>query len=199
MALEATVFEVQTSNEIGVATNSGGRSAFQNVGRTLRRGAELGLAWRPAGPFSAQLSASTLKAQYLDNFLVCAGVPCAAPTVPVAAGGHIAGAPSGNAWAEVAWAAGAWGSWALEARHMGSVAVNDRNTSFASSYNLAALRWSKSFALASGLRMEWLLRVDNLADKVHAGSVIVNDANNRFYEPGAPRSVLLALRLVGLP
>ncbi len=198
LALETTLFEVQTSNEIAVATNSGGRSAFQNVGRTLRRGAEVGMAWKPAGPVSAQLSASTLRAHYRDDFRACAGVPCP-PTVPVAAGGSIAGAPGGGAWAELAWAGGAWGTWALEARHMGRVAVNDRNTDFAGSSNLAAARWSKSFALGSGLRMEWLLRVDNLADKNHAGSVIVNDANSRFFEPGTPRSVLLALRLVGLP
>ena len=197
VALEATLFEVQTSDEIGVATNSGGRSAFQNVGRTSRRGGEAGLAWRPAGAYSAQLSLSTLQAHYRDNFLVCVAVPCAAPTVPVAAGGRIAGAPSGNAWAELAWAGGAWGSWALEARGTGRVAVNDRNTDFAAGYAVAALRWSKSYALGGGLRMEWLARVDNINDHAHAGSVIVNDANGRNFEPGSPRSVLLALRLIG--
>ncbi len=195
MALEATLFEVQTSNEIGVATNSGGRSAFQNVGSTRRRGAELGLGWRPSGPFSAQLSLSSLQARYQDNFLVCAGVPCAAPTVLVPAGGRVAGAPAGSAWGEVAWAGGSWGTWALETRGMGRVAVNDRNTDVAAGYNLWALRWSKATTLGSGLRMEWLLRVDNLSDRDHVGSVIVNDANNRFFEPGAPRSVLLSLRL----
>ncbi len=195
VALEATLFDVQTSDEIGVATNSGGRSAFQNVGRTLRRGAELGLGWRPAGPISAQLSLSSLQTRYRDDFLVCAGVPCAAPTVLVLAGGKIAGAPAGSAWAELAWAGGAWGNWAFEARGMGRVAVNDRNSDFAGGYAITALRWSKAYTLGSGLRMEWLLRVDNLADRAHAGSVIVNDANGRNFEPGAPRSVLLALRV----
>ena len=48
--------------------------------------------------------------------------------------------------------------------------------------------------LASG---ELLARVDNLFDRVHAGSVIVNDGNARYFEPGAPRNFLLGVRLVG--
>ena len=65
-------------------------------------------------------------------------------------------------------------------------------------YGLASLRWSKTYANGpGGLRWEWLVRVDNLADRRYAGSVIVNDANERFFEPGAPRSVLVALRLGG--
>ena len=33
-----------------------------------------------------------------------------------------------------------------------------------------------------------LLRVDNLFDRKHIGSVIVGDSNGRFYEPGADRA-----------
>ena len=45
------------------------------------------------------------------------------------------------------------------------------------------------------MKGEWLLRVDNVGDRRHAGSVIVNEANGRYFETGAPRSWLLALRL----
>jgi len=38
-----------------------------------------------------------------------------------------------------------------------------------------------------------LLRVDNATDKRYAGSVIVNEANGRFFEPALPRGALLAL------
>ncbi len=198
MNLEATVFQVNTDNEIAVATNAGGRSAFQNVGSTLRRGVEVGAGWKPAGPLRAQVSLGLLEATYEDSFRVCAGVPCNAPTLAVPAGGRIAGAPRGNAWGELVWADSAWGEWGLEMRGTGRVAVNDRNTDFAAGYALGALRWSKSYPLGSGgAKMTWLLRVDNVFDREHAGSVIVNDANGRFFEPGAPRSVLLALRVTG--
>ena len=195
-ALDLALFEIRTADEIGVATSSGGRSAFQNVGRTLRRGAEIGLAFKPGGAWLAQLSASTLSARYRDSFLACAGVPCTALTLPVAAGNRIAGAPQGSAWAELVWAGGPWGEWALEARGLGRTAVNDRNTDFAAGHAVGALRWSGAYPLGAGLRLEILARLDNIGNHRHEGSVIVGEANGRFFEPGAPRSGLLALRLV---
>jgi iron complex outermembrane recepter protein len=197
LALEAVHFEARTDDEIGVSTNAGGRSAFQNVGRTLRRGIELALDWRFAPGWRAQAALGQLQATYRDGFLTCAGIPCAAPTVPVPAGNRIAGAPRGTAWGEVAWRDATWGEWGLELRGAGRVAVNDRNSDFASGYGLTALRWSRTLAVGDGMRVELLARVDNLADRAYAGSVIVNDANGRVFEPGAPRSALLAVRLTG--
>ena len=78
---------------------------------------------------------------------------------------------------------------------MGSVPVNDRNTDFSEGYGLLGARWSKAWRVGGGWRLESLLRVDNLQGRRHAASVIVNDANGRFFEPGAPRNVLLSLRL----
>ena len=42
-------------------------------------------------------------------------------------------------------------------------------------------------------RFSQLVRVDNAADRRYAGSVIVNEANRRFFEPAAPRGGLLSL------
>jgi iron complex outermembrane recepter protein len=197
LSLDAALFEARTDDELGVATNAGGRSSFQNVGRTLRRGLELGLGWQPAPAWQARLAANWLDATYQDDFLTCDGIPCAAPTATVPAGNRIAGAPRSGAFAELAWQGGVWGQPALEWHALGRVAVNDRNTDFAGGYGTLALRWSKSYALGSGMGAELLLRVDNLADRAYAGSVIVNDANGRYFEPGAPRSLLLALRISG--
>lgn len=193
--VDATLFEARTLNELGVATNAGGRSSFRNVGRTLRRGAELGLGLALAPAWSTRVAASWLDATYQDSFLTCAGIPCAAPSVAVPAGNRIAGTPRANLFAELTWQGGAWGAPALEWRATGKVAVNDRNTDFAPGYGTLALRWSKAYRLGAGLRAEWLLRLDNLTDRHYAGSVIVNDANGRYFEPGAPRSVLVALRV----
>ncbi len=198
-SVEATLFAVHTNDEIAVATNAGGRQSFQNVGRTQRVGAELAWNWQPAPAWQLRLAANHLDATYRDSFLACAGTPCLAPTLPVAAGMRIAGAPSRSAFAELSWRNENWGDVGAEWRAVGRVPVNDRNTEFAPGYATVALRWSKGMALGSGLRGEWLLRLDNLLDKRYAGSVIVNDANGRFYEPGAPRSVLLGLRLISTP
>jgi hypothetical protein len=199
-ALQAdlAVFESRVDDEIGVATNAGGRSTFQNVGRTLRRGAELAARWQLAAGLALALAATWLDATYRDAFKTCAGIPCTAPTVgcrpatgwparsvPAALPNWPGATPPG---ASGAGTAGAW-------PHRGQ----RRQQRLRGGYGTAALRWSKAYALGSqpaGWRL--LVRLDNLFDRVHAGSVIVGDANGRFFEPGAPRNALLALRLVGL-
>jgi hypothetical protein len=44
--------------------------------------------------------------------------------------------------------------------------------------------------------LEALLRWENIFNRRYSGSVIVNDANGRFFEPGAPRHPQLVLRWV---
>ncbi|MBK1715242.1 iron transporter [Rubrivivax gelatinosus] len=195
--LDLALFQVMVDDEIGIASNAGGRASYQNVGRTLRRGAELGAGWRPAAAWRTRLALTLLDARYRDDFLTCAGIPCTTPTAEVAAGKRIAGTQRASAFAELAWRDAALGEWGLEWRAAGRSAANDRNTDFASGYALAALRWSRTFAIGEGQRIELLARIDNLFDRAYAGSLIVNDANGRYFETGAPRSALLALRWVG--
>ena len=38
------------------------------------------------------------------------------------------------------------------------------------------------------------VRVDNVTGESYVGSVVVNDANNRFYEPAPQRSCLLGIQ-----
>jgi len=176
-------------------TNSGGRSSFQNVGRTRRSGAEMSLLWRATANLKLQAAASWLQAEYRDGFLTCTAVPCTAPNVQVPAGNRIAGTQHASAFAEAAWKPG-WlpGEWAVEWRAVGRSPVNDSNSDFAGGYALASLRWRHTLTLGASDSLELLARIDNVFDRVHAGSVIVNDSNGRFFEPGAPRNGLLSVR-----
>jgi len=195
--LDLVAFEARVADEIGVATNAGGRSSFRNTGRTLRRGAELAGHWQPAAAWRLALAATWLDARYRDAFLACAGIPCAAPSVVVPAGNRVAGTQRASGFAEAAWRDAAWGEWGIEWRGMARTAVNDANSDFAPGHAVMALRWRKAWTVSPGLQMELLARLDNVLDRVHVGSVVVGDANGRFFEPGAPRSALLALRLTG--
>ena len=53
--------------------------------------------------------------------------------------------------------------------------------------------WSQQ---VGGWRLSQLLRLNNLGDIRYAGSVIVNEANRRYFEPALPRNWLLALSAV---
>ena len=195
LAIDAALFRVTVDDEIGVATNAGGRQSFQNVGRTLREGAEVSLAWRIAPQWRTQWALTLLDATYRDGFLACAGIPCTAPNVPIPSGNRIAGTQRGLAFAELAWQPQPSTELGLEVRSASALTANDSNSEGAPRYTLLALRALQRYALPDKFQLELLARLDNATDKAYAGSVIVNDANGRFYETGAPRSWLLSTRL----
>ncbi len=191
----ATLFETRTRDEIVVLTNTGGRSTFQNAGRTRRHGFELSglLQW---GRLSITPAYTWMGARYRDGFLTCTATPCTAPSVPVAAGNRLPGLARQQAYLQLAWEPG-WANsvFTLEATHTGRMAVNDRDTDFTDAstlFNLGA-RFEQQ-------RGDWtwreFVRIDNLTNRTHAGSVIVNEGNGRFFEPGAGRSVYVGVELV---
>jgi iron complex outermembrane receptor protein len=190
----ATAFDIRTDDEIVVQNNTGGRTTFQNAGRTLRQGLELAGEWR-TGPVTLTTAYTWMRANYQDAFLTCttAGCPNATPQVQVPQGNQIPGLPKQQLFAQAAWDTGWAGSRVtLEARHVGRVMVNDLNTDAAAAHTLFNL--GVQFKQERG---DWTLkefvRLDNLSDQKHAGSVIVNDGNGRFFEPGAGRKLLLGL------
>jgi iron complex outermembrane recepter protein len=78
-------------------------------------------------------------------------------------------------------------------RGQGSIPFDDRNSDFAAGVTTLALRASHGYTLPLGT-LELLARLDNVADRVYAGSVIVNEGNGRFFETAAGRTVLLSAR-----
>ena len=192
-ALDAALFRADSTDEIGVQTNSGGRSSFRNVGRTARQGLELAWRWQPAPAWRVETSATWLDATYRDPFLACAGTPCTAPTLPVPAGNRIAGTLARAAFGELAWRVQPTLELALEARAQGRLPVNDVNSDFAAGHVLVNARLRHTLAWGDST-LETLLRLENLADRSVVGSVIVGEGNGRFFEPAPGRSWVLGLR-----
>jgi iron complex outermembrane recepter protein len=180
LALDAALFDARTDDEIAVASSSGGRTTFRNVGRTKRQGAELDLRWHISDRWRAQVAATYLDATYLDGLLVTAG-------------NRIAGTQRASGYAEVAWEPVPRAEVALEGRAQSDVPVNDANSDFAEGFGLLSLRARWKFDLGLG-QLDMLGRIDNLADRRVIGSVIVNDANSRFFEPAAGRTWLISAR-----
>jgi iron complex outermembrane receptor protein len=188
MALAAALFRADTRDELAVARNSGGRSSFHNVGRARRQGAELSARLALAQAWSLELAATWLDARFRDPF--CSG-DCAAAGAVVAAGARIPGLPARSGRLRLAYAGTRW-SFAAEATGIGAVTANDRGSALAPGYGLLAAEAARALPeLAPGLR--GFARIDNLSDQAHVGSVIVNEANGRYYEPGPGRTLLVGL------
>lgn len=186
--LDLALFRTDTRDELVVATNAGGRASFANAARTRRQGAELELAAPLGEAMSLQFSLTALDARMRQDYLACAGAPCTVPTQRVTRGTRLAGVP--RTQGRLRWEGGR-GDWRAfsEIRGVSAVAVNDVGSESAPGHGLLdlGLSWSAT------PRWELFARLDNAFDRVHAGSVITNDGNGRFYEPGAPRTFWLGL------
>ncbi|MBU4610667.1 TonB-dependent receptor [Achromobacter sp. GG226] len=181
--LTAAVFQTRTEDEIVTAVASGGRSTFQNAGRTRRHGAELSWAGALVGDWQLRASYAWLDARYRDD--VCA--PAACGQNPIVSGNRIPGIARHTAFAALDWAPPEGWRAGVDVRYQDQVFVNDANEDAAPSYLVAGAsvgyRWRQG-------PWSWdaFGRVDNLFDRKYAGSVIVNDGNGRFFESAPGRN-----------
>ncbi len=182
----ATLFDIRTRDEIVLAGTTDGRAIFTNGGSTRRQGLELSGEHALGREVTLSTAYTYLRARYGSG------------TASIPAGNRMPGLPEHQFFGQVAWApafaSGIGGAFTLEARHTGRVFVNDLNSDAAAGHTLVSL--VARFEQATGA-WTWreFIRLDNLTDKTYAGSVIVNDGNGRFFEPGLGRSFSAGLEL----
>jgi iron complex outermembrane receptor protein len=187
------LFRADTDNELVIATNSGGRTTYQNIGEARRQGAEAALNARIADDWRLQFALTWLDATFRSGFLTCSGTPCTAPNTPVAAGTQIPGVPETDFSAALRWGHETGWRAALKGDYVGSVPVNDLGTDAAPSYFVLSADLGYGFDLSSG-QLRAFFTVDNALDRKYAGSVIVNDGNGRFFEPAPGRTFMLGFQ-----
>jgi len=188
--VNAAMFDIVTEDEIVVESNSGGRATFRNAGHTDRRGLELSAETVTGGPWKSRIAWSYIEATFREGFATVAGAPAAPVFVP--AGSRLPGVPRSQLYGELRY--GGDGYYVqLEGLYRSRVAVNDRNSEFADAFTVVNA--------VAGLEQQggrWRLteyvRVDNLGDRNYVGSVIVNDANGRFYEPAPGRNFTVGVQ-----
>ncbi len=192
-----TLFQIDSTDEIVVATSTGGNSTFKNAPGTNRTGYELSGSVLLLPNLKATLAASAIDAHFSQTFTSGAST--------VAAGNKIPGIPQHFVFSELLWtgrdaAAGSkvaavLGAQAgLELVHAGALYANDSNSAQADGYAVANASLRYGWALGAG-SLVVSARVDNLTDRRYVGSVIVNQASSQFYEPAPGRSKSLGLRL----
>ncbi|MDX2220567.1 MAG: TonB-dependent receptor [Burkholderiales bacterium] len=184
-------FTVRTDDEIVPASNAGGRTTFRNGGETTRRGLEASLRWRPDDDWQLALAGTWLTAKFDDGFSTTTIVSGVATTRTVAAGNALPGVPSRTLNAQLNWREGQPGwSAAIEANHRGRMWADDRNTAFAPAATTLGARVShRSRVQALNAEVTWYVRADNLTDRRFTGSVIVNEANERYFESAPGRGI----------
>lgn len=190
--LEAALFRADTEDELAVAGNVGGRSSFSNVGVARREGVEA--AWTQAigRDWDLRLACTWIDASFRDGRLICTGTGCTVPSTPVPAGSRIPGIAQQQAYARLQWTGERWKA-AVEAFGVGDVVANDVGTARAPGYGLLNLELAHVWPTGQG-PLRAFLRVDNALGRRHVGSVIVNEGNGRFYEPGPGRAWLAGLQ-----
>jgi len=181
VSVDTAVFYTRTSNELGVLQSSGGRSVYENIGATERRGAELGATVPLAADFSLRLAYTYLKAVVDDGYVSCVGTPCSNVVVP--AGSILPAIAQNQGYAGVTWSYPALGFKAVAETVVRSrIYADDRNTAHAGGFWTENLRAGFE-QQAHRWRTSEYLRLENLFNKAYVDSVITNDANGRFFEP----------------
>lgn len=192
LAWEWALFRADTDDELSVASNLGGRSTYRNVGRARRQGVETGVTLSLGQDWQWQLAYTWLKASFRDAFLTCARSGCATPDTPVAAGTRIPGTARQQVYSRLAWEPARWSA-AMELSALSAVSVNDIGSESAPGYALLNLEAARRWSLPAASSLRAFARIDNALDRDYAGSVIVNEGNARYYEPGSGRSLWLGL------
>lgn len=190
--MEFAFFRGDTDHELAVATNSGGRSTFQNVGKARRQGLELSL-YRQFGPqWQMQLAYTALAANFRESFLACSASPCSTPGLRVAAGAQIPGIPRSVVYLAALWNGGNGWDAGFNGEMVDSLAVNNAGDARTHPYTVvdanAGYRFQGRHANVRGF-----VRIGNILDRRYAGSVIINESNGRYYESAPGRSFLIGM------
>ncbi|MCP1643751.1 iron complex outermembrane receptor protein [Pseudomonas citronellolis] len=178
--INAAVFEIRTDDEIVVASSTGGRTSYQNAGKTLRRGFELGVQSQLNEQWDATLAYTRLEATYDQDFVEGGNL--------IEKGNHLPGVPGSSLYGELVWKPRQDISMGFEGQYRSKVYVEDSNEDKpAPSY--AVFNWRTRFEQRYGpWTFHQLVRLDNLLDRQYVGSVIVGDSNGRYYEAAPGRS-----------
>jgi iron complex outermembrane recepter protein len=186
---DVALFQATTRHELAVDTSSGGRTTYQNIDRARRRGVEAKLDLPLSETWRVEAAYTYVDATFRSDF----GLPCPPPAQCVAnvpAGTRIPGVPKNFGAAALRYGTGSGWNASVEANAASSTPANDLNSESAPGYGLLGASVGYSFQRGDA-RISTFLRLNNLFDRKYAGSVIVNEANGRYYEPAPGRNVFV--------
>lgn len=183
--MDFALFNSRSNGEIVPTSVSGGRSVFQNVDAVQRRGVEASWHADWSNRLSTRVAYTWLNAKFTKSFNNASST--------VAAGNRLPGAPEHSLYTDLQYRWPNAVTAAVEMRADSKAYVNDINSDTAAGYVVFNMRTGYEFTVGS-TKMVAFGRLDNVLDRAYAGSVIVNDGNQRFFEPAPGRRLYLGLR-----
>ena len=193
-SINIAAFLITSYDEIVAATSNAGRTTFQNGGRTARRGLESSVDWqmftsaRGVPPISLRVAYTFLDAIFRDGYQVLD-----IGNRRIASGAAIPGIPRHRLFIEAAWRRGVPGfSAALEWQARSRIFADDTNSPLATAAGYAVVHARAAYSFSWNLRgamleLQPFVRVENLLDRKYVSSVIVNEANQRYFESASSR------------
>ncbi len=202
--LDAAFFHITTENEIVTQISSTSGTSYTNAPQTLRQGFEA--AWRQqlANNWRTQVSLTAMQATYSQGYSYKVLPPSgSSQTYAVNAGNNLPGVPTKQLYAALQWGEKGftpaaqkpelgWGA-TLEWVARSTLWADDLNTASAAGYGVVNARVKDRFKVADAT-VETYLGVDNVGNKNYVGSVIVNQSNGLYFEPGLPRGWVLGVQ-----
>ncbi len=193
--VDLAAYRIDTENEITTLANISGNVSYANAAKTRREGIEVSYQERFGKHFQVYAALNHINAFYSANFQSGADL--------IQDGNKIPGIPRHFAFIETAWrqrgflqpqertTSGQGLTLAAEIISAGRLYANDLNTRIADAYNITNLRIGHTQKTLSGL-VQADLRLNNVFDKTHIGSVIV--ASSTPYEPAPGRNWLASVK-----
>lgn len=188
--LDIALFEANTSDETGVLSSAGGRTIYQNVGSSRRRGVEAGLQLPLGDEWTLDAAYTYLDARFLDAFGNCGG-PAGCT---VRANARMPGVPRQLLNARLRWRGALGWHAGLQIGAAGAVSANDAGTIVAPGYVVAGV--NAGYVLDTGrYQIVPFARIDNIFDLTYIGSVIVNQSSGSSFEPAPGRTFYLGIKV----
>ena len=175
---DVSLFQTRVRDELipFEVVGGAGRRYFRNAGSTRRRGGELGLA--------TSLGATTvgISYSYFDFFFRDYVVGTSDFS-----GNRIPGVPNQQLQGYATWG---WRGWfaTLEGQTQGGMYMDDANTLRAGSWEIVNARVGGRIALGD-VTFAPAVSIANLFDRTYAGSIVVNAAAGRYFEPAPGRTI----------
>lgn len=185
--VQAALFGSRSRDEIVTARNQGGRSAFQNAGRVRRQGVEIGGRARVNRQLDLDFNFTALSARYRDSFAVCVRAPCASANVLVRAGARLPGVSERVSQFGLGYRIGHGWRARLQLQTASNLLASDLGSPIVPGHWVAGAGVQKRFRLNNGA-VTVDARIDNLANRRYVNSVVLNEANERYFEPAPGRT-----------